>query len=246
MGVGTTVTYATLDWKLKVLLPPALGGSEVNVKLDDLDDWAAAALVGILIEPSDKFRVGLTYQSETKLKLQGKFKGLAPDGLDLSLELPLAHAIRADAIWQATDDLAFSGTAVEFWSSLKDTDLDLGTMQSSVHLGFKDTWKLRTGVHYQLNELWMVQTGLSYDSSALGTKDRTAALPIDEQWRWGIGGTYAYSESNTIGFAFQYVNLGKGKIDNITLKGDYKDNEILFFVLNLNMAQLPWNGKASF
>ena len=79
MGVGTTVTYATLDWKLKVLLP--MSGSEVNVKLDDLDDWAAAALVGILIEPSDKFRVGLTYQSETNLKLQGDLKGLAPDGL---------------------------------------------------------------------------------------------------------------------------------------------------------------------
>ena len=78
MGVGTTVTYATLDWKLKM---PDGGGGEVNVKLDDLDDWAAAALVGILIEPSDKFRVGLTYQSETNLKLQGDLKGLAPDGL---------------------------------------------------------------------------------------------------------------------------------------------------------------------
>lgn len=244
VGVGTTVTYATLDWKLKV--PDGVGG-EVNVKLDDLDDWAAAALVGILIEPNDKFRVGLTYQSETKLKLQGKFKGLAPDGLDLSLELPLAHAIRADAIWQATDDLAFSfGTAVEFWSSLKDTDIDIGPVETEVRLGFKDSWKLRAGVHYQLNELWMVQTGLSYDSSALGTKDRTPALPIDEQWRWGIGGTYAWSESKTIGFAFQYVNLGKSKIDSTALKGDYKDNEILFFVLNLNMAQLPWNGKASF
>ena len=92
----------------------------------------------------------------------------------------------------------------------------------------------------------MVQTGLSYDSSALGTKDRTPALPIDEQWRWGIGGTYAWSESKTIGFAFQYVNLGQGKIDNAALKGDYKDNEILFFVINLNMAQLPWDGRGTF
>ena len=94
----------------------------------------------------------------------------------------------------------------------------------------------------------MVQTGLSYDSSALGKRDRTAALPVDEQWRWGIGGTYAWSESKTIGFAFQYLNLGKNKIDNtaLPLKGKYKDNEILFFMLNFNFAQLPWDGMATF
>jgi long-chain fatty acid transport protein len=240
VGLGTGITYATLDWKLK--LP-----GEIKVKLDDLDDWSAAAIVGLLIEPNDKFRVGITYQSETHLKLDGDLKGLAPAGLDLTLELPLAHAIRADAIWQATDDWAFSfGTAIELWSALKDTDVDLGPVESEVRLGFKDTWKLRAGVHHQLNESWMVQTGLSYDSSALGKKDRMAALPIDEQWRWGIGGTYAWSESKTIGFAFQYLNLGQGKIDNAALKGDYKDNEILFFVFNINFAQLPWDGRGTF
>ncbi len=245
VGAGPAITYATLDWKLKV---PDGGGGETNVKLDDLDDLAVAALVGILIEPNDKFRVGLVYQSETNLKLDGDVRGLIPGGsVDLKLELPLAHAFRADAIWQVSDELALSfGGAFENWSALEDTDLDLGPVETEVHLGFKDTWKLRGGVHYQLNERWMVQTGLSYDSSALDTKDRTPALPIDEQWRWGIGGTYAWSESTTIGFGFQYTNLGGGKIKNAALKGDYQDNEILFFMLNFNFAQLPWDGMASF
>ncbi len=248
VGAGPAVTYATLDWKLKVGPP---GPTQLDVKLDDLDDWAVAAFVGVLIEPSDEFRVGLVYQSETNLKLSGDVKVRGPGSLgpslDVKLELPLAHAFRADAIWQATDDLAFSfGGAFENWSNLEDTDLDLGPVESEVHLGFKDTWKLRGGVHYQLNERWMVQTGLSYDSSALNTSDRTAALPVDEQWRWGIGGTYAWSDSTTIGFGFQYLNLGKGKIDNAALKGDYKDNEILFFMLNFNFAQLPWDGMATF
>ena len=157
------------------------------------------------------------------------------------------HAFRADAIWQATDDLALSfGGAFENWSELSDTNLVLGAVESNVHLGFKDTWKLRGGIHYRLDERWMLQTGLSYDSSALNTSDRTAALPIDEQWRWGIGGTYDWSESTTIGFGFQYTNLGDANIDNAALKGNYKNNEIFFFMLNLNFAKLPWDGKASF
>ena len=30
------------------------------------------------------------------------------------------------------------------------------------------------------------------------------------------------------------------------LKGNYKNNEIFFFMLNLNFAKLPWDGKATF
>jgi len=202
----------------------------------------AAQRIASALQPS---RLPATASRRTRSAEAATVRG----SVDTKLELPLAHAFRADAIWQATDDLAFSfGGAFENWSALEDTDLDLGPVESEVHLGFKDTWKLRGGVHYQLNERWMVQTGLSYDSSALNTSDRTPALPIDEQWRWGIGGTYAWSESTTIGFGFQYLNLGRGNIDNtaIPFKGDYKDNEILFFMLNFNFAQLPWDGMASF
>ncbi len=258
VGAGPAITYATLDWKLKPPLPspPAPPGTEGDLKLDDLDDWQVSGLVGVLLEPNDRFRLGFVYQSKTDFTLSGKAKpsaGVAP--VDTKLDLPLPHAFRADVIWQATDDLALSfGGAFENWSDLSDTNLDLGATQSSIHLGFKDTWKLRGGIHYQLDDKWMVQTGLSYDSSALNTSDRTAALPIDEQWRWGIGGTYDWSESTTIGFGFQYLNLGESKINTNNplavppsgLKGKYKNNEIFFFMLNLNFAKLPWDGKASF
>ena len=79
-------------------------------------------------------------------------------------------------------------------------------------------------------------------------------LPIDEQWRWGIGGTYDWSEGTTIGFGFQYLNLGDANINTNDatavppngLKGDYKNNEIFFFMLSINYAKLPWDGMASF
>jgi long-chain fatty acid transport protein len=250
VGGGPTITYATLDWKLKL---PVAGG-EGDLKLDGLDDWQVSGLVGVLLEPSDRFRLGFVYQSKTDFTLSGNAKGPLGTNPESKLDLPLPHAFRADAIWQATDQLALSfGGAFENWSDLSDTDLTLGAVESNVHLGFKDTWKLRGGIHYRLDERWMLQTGLSYDSSALNTSDRTAALPIDEQWRWGIGAVYEWSDSTTIGFGFQYVNLGDGNINTndpgppaTGFKGKYKDNEILFFMLNLNFAKLPWDGMASF
>ncbi len=257
IGGGPAITYATLDWDLKLPLPLPLppGSTETDLKLDDLDDWQVSALVGVLVEPNDRFRLGFVYQSKTDFELSGSSNG--PAGSRVQLDLPLPHAFRADAIWQATDRLALSfGGAYENWSELSDTDLVLGDIASNVHLGFKDTWKLRGGLHYRLDERWMVQTGLSYDSSALNTSDRTAALPIDEQWRWGIGATYEWSDNTTIGFGFQYVNLGDANIDTNDppppllptsgVKGNYKNNEILFFMLNLNFAKLPWDGRGTF
>jgi long-chain fatty acid transport protein len=246
VGGGPAISYATLDWKFK--LQP-MGFPEGDAKLDDMDDWEVGGMVGVLFEPSDRFRLGFLYQSETDLTLSGDTTlPVGASSIDTKLELPLPHAFRADAIWQATDRLALSvGGAFENWDALADTDLDFGPSSTTVKLGFKDTWKLRGGIHYQLTEQWMVQTGVSYDSSALNTSDRIAALPIDEQWRWGIGGTYEWSDNTTIGFGFQYVNLGDGDIDKMnSLIGDYKNNDIFFFMMNLNFAKLPWDGMASF
>ena len=246
IGAGPAITYATLNMKANV----PVGPDTLNVELDALDDWAVGAFVGLTIEPSDTFRLGLVYQSKTDLKLRGDLKTKAPAGsssTNLTFDLPLAHAIRTDAIWQATDSVALSlGAAVEFWDLLDDTDVDLGGVESEVQLGFQNSWKLRGGVHYQIDEKWMAQTGLSYDSSAVKDSARTAGLPIDEQWRYGIGGTYAWSDTTKVGFGFEYVNLGKSEIDNAGLKGDYKNNDIFFFMINLTSAKLPWDARGTF
>ncbi len=244
VGAGPTITYATLDWKLAF---PGPGGGPVHLK--NLDDWGVAALVGALVEPTEDLRVGIVYQSKTKLTLDGKTKlpPLVPQSQNTKVKLPLAEAVRMDVRWQATDALALSaGWAYEFWDALQTTALDLGPIESRVRLGFKNTWKLRGGVHYRINEKWLAQTGVSYDSSALSTSDRTAALPLDEQWRWGIGGVYRWSENTNLGFGFEYLNLGRGNLDNAAVKGHYKDNEIFFFMVNLNFAKLPWDGMATF
>ena len=55
-----------------------------------------------------------------------------------------------------------------------------------------------------------------------------------------------WSEHTTLGFGFQYTHLGDADVDNAALKGDYDNNEVFFFMLNVNFAKLPWDGTASF
>jgi long-chain fatty acid transport protein len=244
LGAGPAITYGNLDWTFT--LAPG-GGPGAKVKLDDLDDWAVAAYVGLLLEPHEDLRVGFIYQSKTDFHLKGDTKGPLGGALQTDVDLPLAQSWRIDVRWQATDALAFSlGGAYEEWGALDRTAVDLGDISSQVRLGFKDTWKLRGGVHYQINEQWLAQTGISYDSSALRNRSRTVALPIDEQWRFGVGGSYRWTEDRTVAFAFEYLNLGKGKVNDSVIRGEYDDNHIFFFMVNLNFAKLPWDGMASF
>lgn len=247
IGGGPAITYATLDWKLRVPLPGP-PGNEGPFKFDGIDDVDVAATVGVLLTPFENLRIGFVYQSETELELSGNVDvPVGANPVDVKLELPLAEAFRVDAVWHVTDDVAFSmGGAHENWSALSTTDINLGPAESSVRLGFRDTWKLRAGVHVDLTDRWLVQTGVSYDSSALRKRDRTPALPIDEQWRIGVGAVYKWTEDKVVSFSFQYTDLGDSAIDNAALKGDYTNNEIYFFQMGIKFKHLPWAGRLSF
>jgi long-chain fatty acid transport protein len=206
--------------------------------------------VGILFEPREDLRLGIVYQSKTELRLSGSTKGSGPlgGGVSTDLDLDLPRAVRGDVRWQAFDRVALSfGGAWEQWDGLQNTRLRLGSSGSrDVRFAFKDTYKLRGGIHYQLNHRTLLQTGVSYDSSVLRNKDRIAAFPVDEQWRWGIGGTYDWSEGTRIGYAFQWTHLGDAKLRGDSVKGEYEKNELFFFVVTLNFSKLPWDGMASF
>ena len=228
------VVYATLDWKLR--LP-----TEEQLRFKDTDDVAYAGMASILLEPMEGLRFGVVYQSEVDLKLRGSARGPAGFNPDFNLELPLAQYVRFSAYWDATDKLALLFSAGwEDWSTLGTTGVDVGGFSSSVSLGFEDTWRIGGGIHYQLTPEWMLQTGYSYDSSALKNKNRTAALPIDEQHRLGFGAVHQLSETVRVGVTFEWVNLGSGKIRQPALRGSYKRNDLFFVGFNLNWGVKSW------
>jgi long-subunit fatty acid transport protein len=86
----------------------------------------------------------------------------------------------------------------------------------------------------------MLQTGYSYDSSALKNKNRTAALPIDEQHRVGFGAVHQLSENLRVGASFAWVHLGAGKIRTPALRGSYGRNDLFFFGFNVNWGVESW------
>jgi long-chain fatty acid transport protein len=245
VGAGAAVTYGKFDMRLRA--PPA---GEPEVRLKNLDDWAAAPVVSVLIEPTPELRFGVVYWGETEFNMDGKL--ILPSGLDigdvaLELELPMARAVRASGYWDATDEIALvMSTGWEDWSTAKSLPLSASMGSAAIPLKFRDTWYIGAGVNFKVNDKWTVQTGFRYDSSALRDGDRTTALPVDRIWTLGIGGFYDFSEKLKIGLAFSWSDLGNAPVNNATVSGKYSRNDVFLFNVSFNWKKLPWSGRGTF
>jgi long-chain fatty acid transport protein len=246
VGGGPIATYGVLNWDLKAEFPPA-SGTETNVRMNDLDDWVAAGRIGLLLHPNEDFALSVYYNSKTDFKLRGEVNG--PVGLtpDLDLDLPLAQFVEVSAYWQATDRIALLATFNwEDWSEADDLSVTLGGVSTNAATGFMDTYKFGVGANYQLTPSTMLQTGLMYDTSALKNKDRTTALPIDDQIRFAFGFQHELTDSTRLGLSFVYLNLGQGEVRRATVVGDYQRNHAFVFGMTLAFNKLPWNGKLTY
>jgi long-chain fatty acid transport protein len=250
LGAGAAVTYGNLD--IRVRAPVALLG-DPTIRLKDMDDWAAAPVVSVLVEPTPELRFGVVYYGETEFNLDGDIKSPRRNVGDpvipfaLELELPMARAVRASGYWDATDEIALvMNSGWEDWSVAKSLPISAANGGTAIPLEFRDTWYLGLGGYYQLNDKWRLQAGFRYDSSALKDRDRTTALPVDRAWTLAAGGLYDFSEKLGLGFAFSWTDLGSGSVNNARVRGKYTRNDVFLFNVSLNWKKLPWSGRGTF
>ena len=235
LSAGLQVSYGTLNtFELKAPNP-----AESKVEADG-DDWVVGYSVGALVEFSERTRLGVKYNSKTKYKFDGDLKvsGGALGGVkvDSTLEIELPQFVEVGLYHELNDQVALLATVNwEDWSALDEVPLSAGNVSGGIPTNWKDTYKLAGGVHFRPSKPWLLMTGFAYDSSPVDAKDRQAWAPVDRQLRYAVGTQYQWSERLNLGANFEYMDGGKGKInDKTTLKGDYKRNEIFFLGLNAN------------
>jgi long-chain fatty acid transport protein len=234
VGVGLTINYGNLNtFNLKAPNP-----AESTIKADG-DDWAFGFVTGVLVEFSERSRLGVKYLSKTKYEFDGdlKISGGALGGVNVNstLEIEFPQLVAAHFYHEFNDQFAILAQADwEDWSSFEDIPLSTSTGGGgAIPRNWKDTYKLGAGIHYRPANPWLLMTGFAYDSSPVDSKDRTADMPMDRQLRYAVGAQYQWSERLGLGGSFVYADYGKAKINNDrTLKGDYKRNDLFFIALN--------------
>jgi long-chain fatty acid transport protein len=234
-GAGAMVMYADIEYELAAppINPPVGGAGQVKV---DGDDFAFGYNFGVLLELSPRTRVGAIYVSKVEPEFSGDLEFSAGVSVGSDLEFTFPQLARVGVYHELNDQWAILGTVGwEDWSSFDELLVSVERGSAGIPTGWEDTYHFSGGVHYRPTQDWLLQAGITYDTSPVSAGERSAYLPMDRQVRYAVGAQYQWNERMTIGGAFEYIDLGDARIDNPTLLiGDYEDNRLIMFALNLS------------
>jgi long-chain fatty acid transport protein len=224
-------------------LVPSIVGSTAGLESKttvDGDDSAWGWNAGLLWDVNAQTRVGVSYRSPIRYKVNGN---VGFDNPTPSVPPPLApvvgqlaQQINTVALFNGgvTSDIKLPGSAnlsifqslndrwdwmadVQWtgWSTLKDLTFvrTTGGVLQSTPENFDDTWRFSVGATYKYNDQWKFRGGLAFDQSPVNSTDRTVRLP-DNDRIWIAGGAqYKFSPQLRFDLGVAYVHADKADID---------------------------------
>ena len=218
------------------------------------DDTGFGWIAGLTLRPTERFSLGLSYQSEIDYELRGTADWTVPGdvqavfnsnpmtaqlfqdgGAGALLTTPSTLAVVAR--YEFTDRFAMMANWTETgWSSLQEVRIQFdGPDADSVEpFEWEDTQFVSLGAEYKLNDAWTLRGGVAHDETPTSIAHRTPRLPDDDRRWYSIGATWDVSEALSVDFAFTHLKPKDPKIDytsgGSTLTGPFDGDANLFGV----------------
>ncbi|MHC8306547.1 OmpP1/FadL family transporter [Pseudomonas sp. PB3P13] len=234
VSIGFGPTINRIDGKLESNLSLVTGPADGEVKIKG-DDTALGYNIGVLVQATDSTRVGLTYHSKVKYKLEGDTKvdygvlaalGQNPNQkFDASLELTTPESVDFSVTHQLDDQWTlYAGSTWTRWSRLKDITVEnegvpaalaargLGTITEEQN--WHDTWAHAIGASYQLNKQWVLRTGFSVDQAPTNNENRSPRIPTGDRKIFSLGAGWSPTDDLTIDVAYSYLLEESVKVNN--------------------------------
>ena len=230
-GLGINLGYFSLS------RDKLLTGEEDT--LDDID-WAPNGKLGVMFEPCQYARLGLTWTSEVDYDFDVDASGNLPDS-GMPWTLPVDASVGApqqfmfSAVLMLNDKWSLLGNiGWQDWSSFSDLSVNIGPVSRSSTLDLQDTWHGALGTQYQMTKATRLNFGIAYDSSMYEDQDNTSlTMPSGATWRFGTGVQHQLSEKSSLGVAFEYLMSENATVPApALLAGSYNDPEMFFISVN--------------
>ena len=238
-GVSVPVMYSDLE--LDVAIPNLLspGDDEGKGEISG-DDVRAAASLSFHYQFSEQTAIGGRASSKFEFDYDGDIDAKYLGQVGVNTELTMAALVRVGLSHDFND--RWSGYATFGWEQWSEMDeVLLSTDSNGVILprDWHDTYHSALGADYRLSDQWILRAGIAYDTSPTNEVDRTADMPIDEQFRYAIGADYLRKDGVKVSGTLVYADYGDAEIDSsggglFGFSGDYQTNQIWFTSLSFN------------
>ena len=238
VSIGFGPTINRIDGTLESNLSVTQAAPDGQVKIKG-NDTALCYNIGILAQLTDSTRVGLTYHSKVKYKLEGDTKvyyGLLAavqqnpnQKYDASLGLTTPESVDFSVTHQIDDKwTVYAGSTWTRWSRLqeitvnnKDVPAGLSSQFGTIteEQNWHDTWAHAIGASYQLNKEWVLRTGLSVDQSPTNNVDRSPRIPTGDRKAISFGAGWSPTDDLTIDLAYSYLREESVQVANSNAQG---------------------------
>lgn len=178
------------------------------------DDVGLGYTIGATFTPRKDIRLGVSYRSKVKHKLEGDVKltgmpsfvhtepllGYAtPTGgngnRDIFTKITTPEILTFSGAWDFNRCFTLTGTARwTRWSQFDRLDIyekKTGEMISGTYENWKNTWYYAVGLDYRRNQNWTFRTGIGYDETVIKSPEyRTARIPDGRRVLTSFGLSY--------------------------------------------------------
>lgn len=236
IGFGPTINRidGTLESAALNRVTPGLNDGKVKISGDDT---AIGFNVGVLVQATDRTRLGLTYHSKVDYKLEGKtkiqgsgFSIYSGSKYDASLKIKTPESVDFSVTHELDDQWTlYAGSTWTRWSRLEaitvnndgvPAALAPALSQISEEQNWHDTWAHAIGASYKLNKEWTLRTGFTVDQSPTNNVNRSPRIPTGDRKIFSIGAGWSPSDDMTIDVAYSYLWEEDAKINQSTSVSD--------------------------
>ena len=225
VGAGVSLQYLRLQLssaipQFLILTPTTPDGGY----LLDGSDWAWGFNVGLLAEPFDGTRLGLTYRSAIDHTLKGSLN-FTPDTSPLlglvsgsaTAPMTMPSSITGSITQQVTEDFSLS-SEIQFthWNVFdKVTVVSPPNPNFTFDEHYRDSWMFTVGGVYHLDPVWTLRAGAGYDESPVTDQYRDTGVPDKDRIMIGIGTGIRLSDSSSIDLGYtHYFATGHASMDS--------------------------------
>jgi long-chain fatty acid transport protein len=217
------------------------------------DGWAWGYNFGVLAEPWDGTRLGLTYRSGIDHHIKGELNfntnpllGLVSGPSTTNINLPAT--IGGSITQQITPDFSLSSD-VQFtqWDVFKQAVVKSANPPVTFAENYRNSWMVSVGGVYRLNDTWSLRGGVGVDQTPTTDRYRNTGVPDGSRYMVGTGFGYRFSGATSleVGYAHYFaagrdsMNTSVNSIDPLTgaviLHGTYT-NHLDYVALSLRTA----------
>lgn len=208
----------------------AMQRTKLRLEADDVS-WGWNA--GLLLTPTETTKIGFSYRSKVKQKLDGDLKAHGPAaavlddprlglaGVDAKVSVDLPDTFIASVAqgvgerWTLLADVSWTG-----WSSLnvlpiyRSSGVQSGWVADTLATRFQDTWRVALGARYRYDEHWLLKFGVAYDESPVRDAERRlTALPDNARIWVSFGARWSPDRDNRVDLGLAYLFINDTRID---------------------------------